>query len=410
MAAPSYPPQPTCSTSTDTGSNTKQLYLQECLTKNVCWDLSYPKSKETDRLIGEMFALEDLPFNFVEGVGFRRLINTILPLYKLRGRQFFTSLVCDDLYNSVVNKIKVLLKDLEKISFTTAVWSDTSSGTSLVSLTAHGVNEGFERVRIILKCEIMEGRHTGQVISTKIESILEEWGIKHDAVHCVVRDRGSNMIKAMQISGFTDFNCVIYQIQCCIKNVILSEEWVQEIIEKVKKVSTHFNHSLVAQDELKAIQEIRMKQFPLSTIQDCSTRWNSTFYMLERFVKIKDSLLLYLTTKQFVSLSPDDLSTIDLLLKLLAPFEELTKELSNSKNSISMVIPLMHVILTTLKAEKDNQNTPEKIKVLFVKVIREISERFGDLNKNLLCSVSTYLDPRYKTKFLTVLKEKKSKP
>nr|XP_022906586.1 zinc finger BED domain-containing protein 4-like [Onthophagus taurus] len=374
--------QPTCSTSTDTGSNTKQLSLQECLTKNVCWDLTYPKSKETNRLIGEMIALEDLPFNFVEGVAFRRLINTILPRYKLSGRQFFTSLVCDDLYNSVANKIKVLLKDLEKIFFTTDVWSDTSSGTSLVSLIAHGVNEGFERVRIILKCEIMEGRHTGQVISTKIESILEEWGIKHDAVHCV----------------------------CCIKNVILSEEWVQEIIEKVKKVSTHFNHSLVAQDELKAIQEIRMKQFPLSTIQNCPTRWNSTFYMLERFVKIKVSLLLYLTTKQFVSFSPDDLSTIDLLLKLLAPFEELTKELSNSKNSISMVIPLMHVILTTLKAEKDNQNTPEKIKALFVKVIREISERFGDLNKNLLCSVSTYLDPRYKAKFFNSLKEKKSKP
>nr|XP_022900596.1 zinc finger BED domain-containing protein 4-like [Onthophagus taurus] len=132
-----------------------------------------------------------------------------------------------------------------------------------------------------------------------------------------------------------------------------------------------------------------MKQFPLSTIQDCPTRWNSTFYMLERFVKIKDSLLLYLSTKQFVSFSPDDLSTVDLLLKLLAPFEELTKELSNSKNSISMVIPLTHVILTTLKAAKDNQNTPEKVKALFVKVIREISERFGDLNKNLLCSVST---------------------
>ncbi|XP_071050648.1 zinc finger BED domain-containing protein 4-like [Onthophagus taurus] len=390
--------QPTCSTSTDTGSITKQLSLQEYLTQNVCWDLPHPNSKDTDRLIGEMIALEDLPFNFVEGVGFRRLINIILPGYKLRGRQFFTSLVCDDLYNSVANKIKALLNDLKKISFTTDVWSDTSSGTSLISVTAHGVNEGFERVRIILKCEVMEGRHPDQAISTKTESILEEWGIKHDTVHCVVRGRGSNMIKAMQISGLNDFNCVIHQIQCCIKNVILSEEWIQEVIEKVKKVSTHFNHSLVAQDELQTIQEIRMKQSPLSTIQDCPTRWNSTFYMLERFVKIKDSLLLYLTTKQFVSFSPDDLSTIELLLKLLTPFEELTKELSNSKNSISMVIPLMHVILATLKAEKDNPNTPEKIKALYVKVIREINE-FGDLNQNLLCSVSTYLDPRYKTKF-----------
>lgn len=58
--------------------------------KNQKWCSSNPESMEVDILISEIIALQDLPFNFVEGIGFRRLMQFMAPNYQLRGRQFFT--------------------------------------------------------------------------------------------------------------------------------------------------------------------------------------------------------------------------------------------------------------------------------------------------------------------------------
>lgn len=48
---------------------------------------------EIDRLTSEMIALQDFPFNFVEGIGLRRLMRFIVLNYQLRKRQFFTEII-----------------------------------------------------------------------------------------------------------------------------------------------------------------------------------------------------------------------------------------------------------------------------------------------------------------------------
>ena len=62
-----------------------------------------------------MIALQNLPFNFVEGVGFQRLMQAALPRYNLRGRQYFINLLCTDIYNKMKLKILELLKQFEKL-------------------------------------------------------------------------------------------------------------------------------------------------------------------------------------------------------------------------------------------------------------------------------------------------------
>lgn len=53
---------------------------------------------------------------------------------------------------------------------------------------------------IILKCEQLEGRHTGEVVAKNLTNTLKDWGLSMESVHCMLRDRGSNMIKAMKIA------------------------------------------------------------------------------------------------------------------------------------------------------------------------------------------------------------------
>lgn len=143
----------------------KQLSLEEALRADQQYAKDNPKSVMIDKLIGEMIAVQDLPFHFVEGIGFRRLMSAIMPKYNLRGRNFFTNYVCNDLYNKVAAEIKTIIKEFKFMTFTTDIWTDPSANVSLLSLACHGINNYFERKSIILRCETFEDRHTGDIIA-----------------------------------------------------------------------------------------------------------------------------------------------------------------------------------------------------------------------------------------------------
>ncbi|GBP43103.1 Zinc finger BED domain-containing protein 4 [Eumeta japonica] len=315
----------TASSSTPLQEARKQLTLKDSLMKNQKWCTSNPKSKEIDKLIAEMIALQDLPFNFVEGIGFKRLMQFIAPNYQLRGRQFFTNYICDDLYPKLAEKISQLLKTFDKISFTTDIWSEPSANVSLLSLTAHGINEDFNRIKVILKCLTFDGRHTGDLIQDKFNEMLTEWGIIYEKIHCFIRDGGSNMVRAMRLADIPDITCNVHQLQICVRHMLDYDEDVKSLIGKCKKICTHFNHSQIAQSELHKIQSEQLNQQPLCLLQECNTRWSSTFYMIERMIHIQDSLCLYASKHNIPQISPQEWQQLKKLITLLQPFEEITR-------------------------------------------------------------------------------------
>lgn len=251
-----------------------QLTLQKTVEKKTPWPSTHHKAIEIDKLIAEMIALHDLPFLFVEALGFKKLIAKAWPSYHLRGRDYFTKFLCDELYGRMAAKMKKILEDFEYVSFTTDIWSDPSSSVSLLSLTAHSLTRDMEYKTIILKCETITGSHTGNLILEKINLILDEWNLQ-DKVHCFVHDRGSNIVCAMNSTKFDHVNCAVHQLQLCIKSVVLSNEKISTTIDKAKKTVGHFNHSVLAQDKLKKIQEETLGKPYLHVIQDCPTRYCS---------------------------------------------------------------------------------------------------------------------------------------
>ena len=53
----------------------------------------------------------------------------------------------------------------------------------------------------------LEQRHTGEYIAMKLSKILSDWDIGSEQVHCILRDNGSNMIKAMDEACLPSFGC-----------------------------------------------------------------------------------------------------------------------------------------------------------------------------------------------------------
>ncbi|XP_046976668.1 zinc finger BED domain-containing protein 4-like [Vanessa cardui] len=369
--------------------------------KAKLWDNTNSKSIKIDYLIAEMLALSDLPFQHVEELGFRRLMDHIVPNYVLKGRKYFTDLVCSELYDKVSLKIKNMLQDFEKVSFTSDIWSDSSSGVSLLSLICHGITKDFHRKHIVLKAEVLEERHTGDYISEIFHRMLEEWGLLKKNVHCMVRDGGTNMKRACYLSEIQSIDCTAHQLHLVVKEAIKTVDEISILLTKCRKIAGHFNHSTMAKQELEKIQ-VRLNQKVLKVLQDSPTRWNSSYYMLERLNYIKDSLSLYSSNNKIEQFDADDWILIQELLKVLKPLEDTTKKLSSQNTCISDVIPLVRALNKIYDEFQQNLHISLSVVVTFVSALKnQLEYRFSEIDKNVLYQVATFLDPRYKGKFFS---------
>ncbi|XP_067120486.1 zinc finger BED domain-containing protein 4-like [Centruroides vittatus] len=214
-----------------------------------------------------------------------------------------------------------MLKDFENVSFTSDIWSDFSSGVTLVSLSCHGITTGFIRKNIVSKAEILDERHTGDYISAIFQRILEEWGIPKQNVHCMVRDGGSNMKRTCTLSDINNIDCTAHQLHLVAKEAIKNVDAISMLLTKCRKIAGRFNHSTMAKQELEKIQ-VRLNQL------DC----------------IKDSLSLYSTNNKIEQLDAEEWILIQELVRVLKPLEYITKKLSAQNICISDVIPLVRAL------------------------------------------------------------------
>nr|KAI8768910.1 zinc finger BED domain-containing protein 4-like [Biomphalaria glabrata] len=165
------------------------------------------------------------------------------------------------------------------------------------------------------------------------------------------------------------------------------------MIIAARKIVCHFKHSSSASDRLHNLQsELDLPQHQL--IQDVTTRWNSTFLMLKRLLEQRRAITLYCAENEKLSnLSPSQWSVGEKVSVLLKPFEEVTREVSAAAASISIVIPLVHVLKTFLQREGNDKG----IKNMKSTLLECLNSRFENLDNNRLYSIATLLDPRFKS-------------
>ena len=116
---------------------------QICLRKVKQWDINDGKSTLLHKKLGEMMALNCQPISIVEDIGFICFVNALEPRYAIPSRKYFTEQVIPNIYAGMKVELmkKVHSPGVMAYSFTTDVWSTTSAGESLLSLTAHGCKE-----------------------------------------------------------------------------------------------------------------------------------------------------------------------------------------------------------------------------------------------------------------------------
>ncbi|KYN19747.1 Zinc finger BED domain-containing protein 1, partial [Trachymyrmex cornetzi] len=155
---------------------------------------------------------------------------------------------------------------------------------------------------------------------------------------------------------------------------------------------------IVASDELKRLQKRDGKTDGtiLKFIQDVETRWNTTYYMLERFLALED--YVYPVMLKCANM-PDMLTRIEILVlkdlvALMEPVASVITEISGENYpTCSVIIPIIHC----MTAAVTNCVTTTEIGNEFQeKLLNQFNKKFQYLESTRILAISTILDPRFK--------------
>ena len=240
------------------------------------------------------------------------------------------------------------------------------------------------------------GQHSAANLLSAFDRSLENWNIPRSKCHIVLRDNAANISKCFRDGNIDSAGCFAHTVQLCVNDGILSQRYVSDLVKVGHRIIGHFKHSSSAMDRLHSLQaELNLPKHQL--IQDFPTRLNSTFFMLQRLLEQRRAITLYCAENESVTnLSANQWSVAENVAAVLEPFEEVTREVSSSSASISIVIPMVRVLVSVL--EKEGQDAG--VKTMKATLLNAVNTRFQGIENNRVLSVATLLDPRFKTRFM----------
>ena len=197
----------------------------------------------------------------VEGDGFVELLHYLEPGYKVPSRKHVTKMI-QKKHASIREKLQAKLdKEATLISLTTDIWISAAT-EAYITVSAHYISPEWQLLSCVSEIPGMSERHTGQNIADRLGDIADRWAI-NEKVSVVVHDQAANM------------ECVID----------MSINIIDKLTGAAHKLFGHFKHSVLACEDLRK-RQTQMELSEHKLIQDCDTRWNSTYYMLKRLVEM----------------------------------------------------------------------------------------------------------------------------
>ncbi|KAJ4924410.1 hypothetical protein JOQ06_000650 [Pogonophryne albipinna] len=163
-----------------------------------------------------MITKDMLPLSFVEGEGFRELMNFVEPEYRVPTRKTIVSRV-ELKYEEGVKKLKMDISQSEKVAITTNSWTALTT-ESYTTITCHYITDDWEMKSAVLQTRSSDERHTAQNIAAQLQAAAEEWGLTDKITACVY-DNASNMVLANRtIADWESVPCYAHTLQLAIND------------------------------------------------------------------------------------------------------------------------------------------------------------------------------------------------
>ena len=340
------------------------------------------------------FIAKDIqPIDTVNDEGFQAMIKTFEPRYTVPDRKTFAMNYLPKMYATEKKRISNLLQKSPHFSCTTDIWTSRAQHAYL-GLTVHYIDDEFSLQNHLLETKEFPDSHTGVNIANEIEKSLKQWKLSKDGLVAFTTDNGGNVVVAIQELDCIRVPCFSHCLNLAVEKACSIAE-VTKVIARCRRLVSHFHHSSKDTYVLKQKQaDLRHKDHSL--IQDVTTRWNSSYYMISRILEQQQPLCAALLEVKRTDLFPseEEFATMDIYIDVMKPLVTITEAIGAQKwVTISTLRPLLHKLLDVhLIGKPDDKRLAKKMKL---EMHTNLSKRYKDDVLTTL-SKAAFLDPRLK--------------
>lgn len=383
-----------------TTTNRRQIRRSNTFQKKIpnrTDNCSIQSRKDIDDALLCLFTESYQSFRIVEEPAFRKFVSALNPTYELPSRFTISRILIPAVYEKCKIKLKnKISNDVQTCCLTINSWSSINQ-ESCFAVMIHFLNSKFEPESCLLECSNLEGFDTKENVAQELQRIISNWCIDDTKIGLVISDNCKIGDAITHRLGWEHLNCLAQTFNLVITEGLKIVE-ITEIITKVRVIVKYFKRCDTANETLLTFQRKSGIQTPLELLKDCTTRWNSTFRMIKRFVELEKAIkntVADLNTDFFETLILSEWTFLKELVQILSPFESC---FSGQKYvTASLVIPLIKGINSVLR--KFLKKPFLELSITLLKTLTtSLNERFGDVENNTSLSVCTYLDPRFKHK------------
>lgn len=250
----------------------------------------------------------------------------------------------------------------------------------------------------MLRTVALDQQHTGDYIAEKLKEICVGIHISLDKITAVVTDNGSNIT-----AGVAEFleKTNTYLALLIQSTLSLNLNDFNLLVSKVRDIVKFFKSSIILSDSLRQKQTGSQ---PLKLILDVKTRWNSVFYMLQRYIELAPIVhqILMLNVKAPPTPSAVEMQHIKTLIFILKPLEYVTKVISGERYvTISKIIPIVNCLKAQINyvhvaVGSDDSTDGDVIIAVKTELMKQIKRRYEHIEDNNLIAISCLLHPRFK--------------
>lgn len=376
-----------------TSTPAKRLKQKQNVTVYIACTSDQEKKKIDEKLL-EMIIRNYEPFSIVENEAFQGFVKALNPNYELPNRKLISGTLIGEQYIICKTKVMELVQNAKNVCITIDCW-DSLVMDSYLTVTAHFLVD-FNLKTVMLHCEQFNRSFTDDLTNC-LQNIVQEYNIS-DKITLAVSNNNQEIRYAIEKNQWTFFGCFLHKL-----NIIMDKalKVVDYILEKVNTVVSYFKRNNTAAEALLKYQTDSEKRLlPLKLIRSVPKRWNTIFYMLERFLKLQGAMEkviqnLRLDTK---IITGEIWKTIKQICMVLQPFEEVTRIMSSSKYlSGSLVVIIVEGLKNTLNVLKTK--SIHGVGKTFLETLEDgVKTHFPEkeIKNNMLLAVCTFVDPRFK--------------
>ncbi|CAL5331346.1 unnamed protein product [Camellia sinensis] len=248
------------------------------------------------RALAEMIVLDELPFRFVEGEGFKRFCAVLQPKFKNIPSCVTIAGDIVGIFNNQRDRLRKVLKGC-RICLTTDMCTSIQN-LNYMCLTAHFIDDDWKLQKRIINFGRVED-HKGETIGKKLEMCLLEWNI--GSIFTLTVDNASSNCTTIKFlkRKTRDWKGTIlgrgfFHMRCCahILNVIVGNG-LKELHTSIARVCEAVRYVRSSPNRYEVFKKCVEKQKIVSkslVCLDVPTRWNSTYLMLEAAEKAFERL------------------------------------------------------------------------------------------------------------------------